>query len=514
MEALLIVLFFILVPLILLFLLKPKTKRLSAAGRLPPGPRNLPVIGSIHQLLRRQPTHYTFRDLSAVYGPIMRLRLGEIHTFIISSSEAAREIMKTHDVFFASRPLTPTVEIISYGGKDIIVAPYGDFWRQMRRLCTLELLSAKRVLSFRAIREEEISLLIRSISQSSGAAVDVSSKFSSLSNDITARAVIGGRSEDQKIFLSALEDVSRLSSSFSIFDLFPSMPRLLGLIASHQLRRCCLKMDKILEKIVQAHKEKKKKNMNILQEGEIEEDLTDVLLKIQQDGGALQFPLSNDHVKAIINDMLMAGSETTSTTMEWAMSELIRNPEVMKKAQSEVREVLKSKISSKALVSEELMSGKLSYLSSVINETLRLHPPAPLLLPRGNQEDCEVMGYMIPAGSTVMVNAWAIGRDPNTWKEPEAFRPERFDMEDRIELKRTNFEFIPFGAGRRSCPGIHFGMSTVEMTLAYLLYYFDWRYANSAKGEKLDMTETFGVTIRRKHPLCLIATPHFPLLVV
>ncbi|KAK8961441.1 Cytochrome P450 71D10 [Platanthera guangdongensis] len=196
--------------------------------------------------------------------------------------------------------------------------------------------------------------------------------------------------------------------------------------------------------------------------------------------------------------------------MEWTMSELVRNPAVMKKAQTEVREVLKLEGSSKSLLSEELVSGKLSYLSSVINETLRLHPPVPLLLPRENHEDCEVMGYVIPAGTTVMINVWAIGRDPNNWNEPEAFRPERFEEEDSINLKRANFEFIPFGAGRRICPGIHFGLSTVEMTMAYLLYYFDWKYV-SVKGEELDMTETFGVATKRKSPLPLIATPHFPL---
>ncbi|PKU80603.1 Cytochrome P450 71D10 [Dendrobium catenatum] len=466
-----------------------------------PGPKNLPIIGSIHHLLGRRLPHRALCDLSLIYGPIMRLKLGEIHTVIISSADGAKEIMQTHDINFASRPITPTVDALFYNGKGLIFASYGEFWRQMRRICTMELLSSKRVRSFRAIISQEVSHLMRSINAAAsiGVAINLSSEFANLSNNIMAISVVGGRCEDQKLFQSALRETVELVSGFSMIDLFPSMPnfitRIFGL--RQKLERCWLNLDRILEKIVKAHIERRAKNSMAA------EDLTDVLLRIQQDD-SLQFPLLNDNIKAVINDILMAGSETTATTLEWAISELVLNPKIMKKAQREVREVFGYDMT-KIIGDEEWMSNKLSYLQLVIKETLRLHTPVPLLLPRENKERCKVMGYDIPVGTTVIVNAWAIARDPKYWDEPQVFRPERFE-ENHIDMKGAHFEMIPFGAGRRICPGMHFALATVEMALAYLLYYFDWE-CPAKNGEELDMSEAYGISIRRKLPLCLLATP-------
>lgn len=158
---------------------------------------------------------------------------------------------------------------------------------------------------------------------------------------------------------------------------------------------------------------------------------------------------------------------------------------------------------------DENCINELKYLKSVVKETLRLHPPAPLLLPRECGQACEIQGYHIPAKSKVIVNAWAIGRDPRYWSEPERFYPERF-IDSSIDYKGGNFEYIPFGAGRRICPGTTFGLINVEVALASLLYHFDWNLPNGMKCEELDMTEQFGATIRRKDDLFLIpiaATP-------
>ncbi|KAK8953328.1 Cytochrome P450 71D7 [Platanthera guangdongensis] len=413
--------------------------------RQPPGPWNLPVIGSLHHLLHPQPPHQILRRLSAVHGPIMRLKLGEISAVVVSSFAAAKEFLMTHDISFASRPISSTFNAICYGCKDIAFAPYGDFWRQMRRLCLLELFSTKRVQSFRYIREAEISNLIRSIAEAaaSGVSVDLSHQLSLLSNNITSRAVVGGKTTDQKLFVTA------------------------------------------------------------------EEDITDVLLRIQADDN-LQIPITNERIKAVINDLLLAGTGTTATTIAWAMSELIRNPTVKSKAQSTVREAFGPGILPNTAAEEELMSGeKLGYLKLVIKEALRMHPPVPLLLPRENQERCEVMGYEIPAKTTVMVNAWAIGRDASNWEDPDAFRPERFEG-SAVDYKGGNMELIPFGGGRRICPGMSFGLATVEMALARMLYYFDWEYLTK-RGEELDMTEAPGLAMERKFPLCLLPIQRFPL---
>lgn len=205
----------------------------------------------------------------------------------------------------------------------------------------------------------------------------------------------------------------------------------------------------------------------------------------------------------VFQEIFIVGSETSSTTVEWAMSEMLRNPRVMEKAQEEVRRVFDKK----GYVDETEIH-ELKYLKSVIKETLRLHPSAPLI-PREGRERCEINGYEIPAKTKVIVNAWAINRDPNHWTEAETFYPERF-LDSSIDYKGNNFEFIPFGAGRRMCPGILFGIANVELPLAQLLYHFDWKLAGGLKAENLDMNEAFGATVRRKNDLHLIPIPYTP----
>ncbi|KAG0481363.1 hypothetical protein HPP92_012221 [Vanilla planifolia] len=479
-----------------------KQHHLRRTNKQPPGPSNLPIIGSIHRFLGSNPTHRTLRQLSTTYGTIMRLKLGELPIVVISSSEAAAEIMKTHDLSFASRPISASADAILYGGNDIIFGRYGEFWRQMRRLCATQLLSSKRVRSFHAIRQSEISRLVRSIAAaSSGSFINLSEELFNLSNNTTAFSVIGGRCKEQRMFLSAVGEAAQLMNGFFLADLFPSIPgfiiRLTG--CRKKLDRCRLKLDRIADMIVREHKEK----LGCKDSNDEMEDFTDVLLKIQ-DEGALPFPLADDHIKAVVNDMLMAGSDTSSTAMEWVMSELVRHPDIMKKVQREVREAFDECVGQKE---EKILSGKLRYLQMVVKETLRLHPPLPLLLPRVNDEGCEVMGYEIPAGTTVIVNAWAIGRDPKHWQDPESCRPERF-QNNSVDFIGGNFDLIPFGAGRRLCPGINFGLATVEATLANLLYYFDWEYKGK---EAFNMTEGFGISTRRKSPPSLAATLRLPL---
>ncbi|KAK9940708.1 hypothetical protein M0R45_017353 [Rubus argutus] len=207
-------------------------------------------------------------------------------------------------------------------------------------------------------------------------------------------------------------------------------------------------------------------------------------------------PLQNGH--------LGAGGETSSTTVDWVMSEMIKNPITMRMAQDEVRDVFNRKGHA-----DETSIKDMKYLKLVIKETLRLHPPAPLLIPRECRETCEIAGYEIPVKTKVIINAWAIGRDPKYWTEPERFYPERF-LDSSIDYKGTNFEYIPFGAGRRICPGILYGLANVELPVALLLYHFDWKLPNGEKHEDLDMTEAFGATVRRKEDLQLIATPYHP----
>ncbi|KAJ4724223.1 Cytochrome P450 [Melia azedarach] len=200
--------------------------------------------------------------------------------------------------------------------------------------------------------------------------------------------------------------------------------------------------------------------------------------------------------------MLVGGTETSSTTIEWAMAEMLKNPRVMEKAQTEVRNVFDKKGNV-----DEIGLDQLQYLKLIIKETLRLHTPVPLLMPRECRESCKIWGYDIPKGTKVIVNAWAIARDPSYWNEAERFYPERF-LDSSIDYKGTDFEFIPFGAGRRICPGITFGLANVELALAQLLYHFNWKLPNGITNNDLDMTENFGAAVSRKNHLYLIPVPY------
>ncbi|KAF2927757.1 hypothetical protein DAI22_06g228600 [Oryza sativa Japonica Group] len=497
--------------------------------RLPPGPWTLPIIGSLHHLVGQIP-HRAMRDLARRHGPVMLLRIGEVPTLVVSSRDAAREVTKTHDTAFAMRPLSATLRVLTNGGRDLVFAPYGDYWRQVRKIAVTELLTARRVHSFRSIREEEVAALLRAVAVAAGT-VEMRAALSALVSDITARTVFDNRCKDRGEFLVLLERTIEFAGGFNPADLWPSLlaqprntltltntnagegddeqwilqrrtPRSRSLLVVRRAEECRNSVYKILDGIIQEHQERTSAGG---------EDLVDVLLRIQKEGG-LQFPLAMDDIKSIIFDIFSAGSETSATTLAWAMAELIRNPTAMHKVMAEVRRAF----AAAGAVSEDAL-GELRYLQLVIRETLRLHPPLPLLLPRECREPCRVLGYDVTRGTQVLVNAWAIGLDERYWPggSPEEFRPERFEDGEAtaaVDFRGTDFEFLPFGAGRRMCPGMAFGLANVELPLASLLFHFDWEVPGLADPAKLDMTEAFGITARRKadlhlRPCLLVSVP-------
>ncbi|XP_071924482.1 tabersonine 16-hydroxylase 2-like [Coffea arabica] len=259
-----------------------------------------------------------------------------------------------------------------------------------------------------------------------------------------------------------------------------------------------LKSDEILEDILNEHKRKIKE---VKDEGQEGEDLVDVLLNVQKSGD-FEPQLTDANIKAIIQNIFAASSEASATAMEWAMSEMIRKPQIMKREQDEVR----SLFDGQGNVDESRLH-ELKYLDAIIKEILRLHPSAPLLVPRECGEQCEINGYQIPAKARLFVNARAIGRDPKYWSEAEKFNPSRF-LDSRIDFQGDDFEYIPFGAGRRICPGIAFSQPVIQLALAQLLFHFDWKLPGEMKQEELDMTAKFGITMRRKNDLLLIPIPY------
>ncbi|CAL9056666.1 unnamed protein product [Musa banksii] len=507
-------LFSFLVLLVSLLLLKKK--RSGRGAPLPPGPSKLPIIGSLHHLLGGLP-HRSLTALSKKFGPVILLKLGEVPTLVVSSTEAAAEIMKTHDVSFASRPTNLNLQSATYGDRGVGFTSYGFHWRELRKMSIVELLSAKRVQSFRFIREEEVLNLVRSIVllSNTGSTVNLSKKLVLLANDIGSRSVIGSKCKYQKEFIRIVMQTLEAAGGFSLADLFPSWP-IIKLLSGATFKMQILHrdMDAILNSIIQERRERKSAEQP---EEEVEEALVDVMLRVQAEG-SLSFPLADEDMKAMMLDMLGGASETSAGIMEWAMSELMKNPRVMRRLQEEVRET----VGEKGKVTEKDING-MNYLKLVIKETLRLHPPVPLLLPRECRETCEVLGYQIPEKTRVFVNVWALGRDPRYWDNPTEFEPERFERRNSmVDFKGTNFEFLPFGAGRRICPGMSFGLKSIELSLASLLYNFDWELPSGDEGMPQECQTVTSIInkqngqIRRAHvqisqEIGLIVPPTLPL---
>nr|QCF60513.1 cytochrome P450 [Salvia dorisiana] len=490
MAALLLILSFIF--LVHLLLKKSSTKR------LPPSPLKLPIIGNIY--LAGSLPHRSFHSLSKRYGEVMLLQFGSKPVVVASSAKAAREIMLNQDLIFASRPRFSTADRLLYGGRDIAFAAYGDHWRKGRSMCVLHLVSNKRVQSFRPIRDEETSLMTEKIKRFSPGVVNLSKVFMDLTNDVVCRAVLGrkygGGDDREKPFNQILKMIVEMLQRYNVGDFVPWLGwinRVNGVEA--QVEKIFKMTDQFMEGLLREYREKKSSDDAVV-------NFADALLQLQRESKDSD-PVEDDVIKALILDMFGGGTDTTFTALEWTMAELIRNPRTMKLLQKEVREVARNK---NGIDINEDDLDKMPYLKAVSKESLRLHPPLPLAVPRELTQDTNLLGYDIPRGALVLVNCWAISRDPLLWENPNEFRPERF-FNTSIDYKGLHFEMIPFGAGRRGCPGIGFAMSLYELALSRLVNEFDFGMPNGGREEDLDMTEAPGFAVHKKSPLLVVATP-------
>ncbi|KAF6994770.1 hypothetical protein CFC21_011389 [Triticum aestivum] len=476
---------------LLFTLLVSKTRSKVAARRtLPPSPPSLPVFGHL-RLLGSLP-HRSLRSLAASYGPVMYLRLGRVPTVVACSAAAAEEAMKTRDLAFASRPKLFMVDRFYYGTGGIGFAPYGEHWRQARRVCVTHMLNPHRLLSFRRVRGQEVAALVDRVRRA-GTVVNLSDNLIVYSFTAISRATFG----DADYGIDGEEGGARLRKVFAeIEELLGTVPmgekvpwlRWVDVVTGleRKARRAFEEMDGLLERVITDHRQRRGAG-----DGD-QRDFVDVLLAAKE--------LDTNGIKAIILDMLAAATDSTFTLLEWAMAELINHPQEMRKLQDEVR----TAVGDAGHVTEDHLPD-LRYLKAVVKETLRLHPPTPLLLPRETVEDTQLLGYHVPAGTRVLIHAWAIGRDPATWGDrAEEFVPERF-LEYTHEVGQ-DFAFLPFGAGRRGCPGVRFAMPSNELALASLVYHFDWELAGGRKPP-VDMTELHGLSVRLKTPLLLVAKP-------
>ncbi|CAN6234726.1 unnamed protein product [Urochloa humidicola] len=499
----------LLLPLLLLFvLLRCRGRQGQRRKRLPPSPPALPLIGHAH-LIGALP-HVSLRRLADRYGGedgLMMLRLGAVPTLVASSARAAQAVLRTHDQSFASRPRSVCGDVLTYGPSDVAMAPYGERWRLAKKLATTHLLSTKKVQSYRAAREEEVALVIKNIhgAATTRMAVDMSELLSNFTGDMVCRAVSGRsfRVEGRdRVLKELIDEGMALLAGFNLENFYPGLAKAVGGVLVRPARQKAERVrdgwDRIFDKLIDEHASEKVRAPVHLEDEDGECDFIHVLLSVQEEYGFTR----DDGIKGILVNMFAAGTDTAYLVLEFAMAELMLHPEAMAKIQHEVRNSI---LKDQNTINEDNLIG-MTYLKAVIKETLRLHPPSPLLLPHFSSEDCDdVESFEFPAGTTVLVNVWAIGRDPKVWDAAEEFMPERFIENGEIkgpDCRGKDFQLLPFGSGRRMCPGMNFALASIEIMLANIVYHFDWELPKCV--DKIDMTEVSGLTVSRKEKLLLV----------
>ncbi|KAK7364773.1 hypothetical protein VNO80_13515 [Phaseolus coccineus] len=459
-----------------------KTRRFR---NLPPGPFSFPIIGNLHQM--KQPLHRTFHALSQKHGKVFSLWFGSRFVVVVSSAEAVQECFTKNDIVLANRPRFLIGKYIGYNNTTVAVSPYGDHWRNLRRIMSLEVLSTHRLNSFSEIRRDEIMRLVRKLAHDSRngfAKVELKTRFSEMTFNIIMRMVSGKRYygedcdvsdvEEARQFRAIIKELVTLGGANNPGD-FLALLRLFDFDdLEKKLKRIGKRCDAFLQGLIDEHRNRK----------ESANTMIDHLLTQQQSQPEYY---TDEIIKGLALVMLMAGTDTSAITIEWAMSNLLNNPEIVKKAKKE----LDSHIGQNCLVDEVDIS-ELPYLQSVVYETFRLHPAAPMLVPHFSSEDCTIGKYNLPRNTILLVNAWAIHRDPNLWSDPMHFKPERFENENEVN------KLLHFGLGRRACPGSNLAQRTVSLTLGLLIQCFEWKRTSN---EEIDMNEGKGITVGRKFPL-------------
>ncbi|KAK2975513.1 hypothetical protein RJ640_009142, partial [Escallonia rubra] len=488
--------------------------------RSPPGPKPWPIVGNLN-LLGPLP-HQSLHKLSKKYGQLMQLKFGSFPVVIASSAEMAKQFLKTHDHIFASRPPTAAAKYTVYNNCDVAFAPYGPHWRQGRKIFQNELFNSKRLDSYEYIRVEERQAFMSCLyalsempqqyldltCASPASTISLKAQVSRFTLSIITRIVLGKKyfSESKaEGAIVALEELNEMFDEFfllngalNIGDWIPWVDflDLQGYVKRTKALR--KKFDRFYDHVLDEHRANREADKNFAAK-----DMVDLLLQLADDPN-LEVKLNNDGVKGLIQDLITGGSDTVATAIEWAMSELLKQPNLIQNAAEEL-----DRVTGRERWVEEKDFPQLPYLDAILKETMRLHPVAVMLAPHLAIEDCNVAGYDIRKGTRVFINTWSTGRDPILWDTPEKFQPERF-LGKEIEVKGQNFELLPFGSGRRMCSGYSLALKMMKSSLANMLHGFNWKLPDDMKMEDLNMEEIYGLTTPRKFPLVALAEPRLP----
>ncbi|XVF71419.1 hypothetical protein PTKIN_Ptkin12aG0035700 [Pterospermum kingtungense] len=451
---------------------------------LPPSPPSRPIIGHLHLL--KPPIHRLYHSLSQKYGPIFSLKLGSRVLVVVSSSTAAEECFTKNDIVLANRPKLISGNYLSYNYTTVIASPYGDHWRNLRRIGAIEIFSSSRLNSFASIRKDEIRRSLVKMSRDSRqdyAKVELKSIVTDLTFNNIMRMVAGKRyygdevtnEEEAREARELIAEAFRNGGTANRADFLPIL-NWFGQGYVKKMKKLGQSMDRFLQKLVDEQKNNRQQN-----------NMIDHLLFLQESEPQYY---TDEIIKGLMLVIILAGTDTSAVTIEWAMSNLLNHPKVLKKARTEIDNL----IGQENLIDEHDVS-KLHYLQRIILETLRLYPVAPLLVPHMPSSDCTIAGYDVPRDAIVLVNAWAIHRDPELWDDPMSFKPERFENDNSNEYSQ---KLMPFGLGRRACPGANLAQRMVGLTLGSLIQCFEWEMVD---GKEIDMIEGTGSTMPKAQPL-------------
>ncbi|CAI8617084.1 unnamed protein product [Vicia faba] len=483
----------LLLPFTLYFLLSKCTKNTI---KLPPGPTPLPFIGNLHQLGKKP--HKSLAKLAEIHGPLMSLKLGQVTTIVVSSPNMAKEILQTHDHILSNRTIPGAVKVHDHHKYNMAFLPIETLWRELRKICNNELFSNKTIEESKGIRLQKVKDCLNDINQNSliNEAVCIEdmvfkTSINLLSNMIFSLDLVqpGDSVGDFKeLILNILKECGKRN----VTDLFPAL-NVFDFDLQGIKRRNAVYARKVFDICQRLIDERVK--LREVQGLDTKSDMLSNLLNIDEDNSQ---EMNKAKIPHLALTLFIAGTDTVSSTLEWAMSELIKNEKVMSKAKQELEQII-----GKGKPVEDSDIAKLPYLQAIIKETFRLHPAVPFLVPRKADANVEIGGYTIPKDAQIWVNVWAIGRYSSVWKNPNLFSPERF-LDSKIDAIGHNFELLPFGSGRRICPGISLATKMLPLMLGSFINCFNWKLEDGTKVEDMNMDDKFGLSLEKSQKLRIV----------
>ncbi|XP_076891037.1 xanthotoxin 5-hydroxylase CYP82C4-like [Bidens hawaiensis] len=495
---------------ILIFRYKTSTKKKTFKPTAPEPSGALPFVGHLHHLHGREPVARILGKMADDHGPIYSLRLGSQRAIVVSSWQMVKECFTTNDRNFASRPSMAVSRYMGYNSAVFALAPYGPYWREIRKMVILELLTSQRIEKHKNVRDSEVKYLTNELYLSTlkngtrKTVVNMTKWFEHVTFNIIVRMLAGKRfssggnngnnNEDLQV-KEAIKKGLYLSGVFVVSDVIPSLEWLD--IGGHvkAMKQASKELDVVFGKWVDEHVEKRKECGS-----DKESDFMDVMLSTLPKDVESFGHGRETIIKATILILILTGSESTAETLTWALSLLLNHPHILKAAQQE----LDTHVGRNKWV-EESDTKNLTYLQAIVKETLRMYPPGPLAGPHQAAEDCYIGRYHTPKGTRLIVNLWKLHRDPQVWSDPNEFKPERFlEKHANINYQGQNFEYIPFSSGRRMCPASSFALEVIHLTLARLLQGFD---LSTPMGKPVDMSEGLGIALPKVKPLEVVIIP-------